>query len=613
MQQKSILAFSILLALAGSAHAQDAVTQPTIEVTASRVAETVDASLADVSVITRADIDASNAPDLLEVLRLQVGVDVVRTGGVGAQTNVFLRGGNSNHVLVLIDGVRVASANTGAFAWENLPLDSVERIEIVRGPRASYWGSDAIGGVIQIFTRKLTGPHLAAGYGSYRSADGSAGLGARDGSGGFSVQVGARHVGGFSATNPGICNGPDDPYCIYNPDANGAQYHGGTLSGDYKLGTQTLSASLLRSEGTQNFDNGASDGISHTLDQSIGAALEGDVTTAWHQRLALGTAREDISTPAFAAAYRSTREQAAWTNDVTVSGAQHFVAGFDAAHEHGVSIDLSGFGAPYERARDMTGAFAGWRVSDGAFDSELAGRYDHNSQFGGAFSGSAAGAWKFSDALRLTASFGTAFRAPDLNELYSPGYGGYYAGNPDLKAERSRTLELGAEWTPDANNRLAVHAISTRVHDLIDFAGGSTYQAVNIDRAAIDGVELTQNVRIDVWSLTNNVTVQNVRDADTGAQLLRRPKRKLSSLLERGFGERLSTGMEFIVVGPRQDVGGLVLPGYAMANLRADYRLNAAWRVGARLENLFNRSYELAQGYNTPGRSAYLTLTWSPR
>lgn len=612
MQQKSILAFSILLALAGSARAQDAVTQPTIEVTASRMTETVDASLADVSVITRADIDASNAPDLLEVLRLQAGLDVVRTGGPGAQTNVFLRGGNSNHVLVLIDGVRAASANTGAFAWENLPLDSVERIEIVRGPRASYWGSDAIGGVIQIFTRKLTGPHIAASYGSYRSADGSAGFGARDESGGFSVQVGARHVGGFSATNPGICNGPNDPYCIYNPDDNGAQYHGGVVSGDYKLGAQTLSANLFRSEGTQNFDNGASDGISHTLDQAIGAALEGDVTNAWHQRLALGTSREDIVTPAFADAYYSTREQASWTNDVTLSDLQHLVAGFDAVHERGVSIDTSGFGAPYVKARDINGVFAGWRVADGAFDSELAGRYDHNSQFGGAFSGSAAAGWKFSDALRLTASFGTAFRAPDLNELYSPGYGGYYAGNPDLKPERSRTLELGAEWTPDAANRLAVHAFSTRVHDLIDFSGGSTYQAINIDRAAVDGIELTQDWHAGPWSLTNNVTVQNARDADTGAQLLRRPKRKLSSLIERGFGERLSAGLEFIADNTRQDVGGVALPGYALVNLRADYRLDPAWRVGARLENVFDRDYELAHGYNTPRRSAYVNVTWSP-
>jgi len=583
-----------------------------MEVTASRVAETADASLADVSVIRRADIDASHAPDLLEVLRMQPGVDVVRTGGAGAQTNVFLRGGNSNHVLVLIDGVRVASANTGAFAWENLPLDSIERIEIVRGPRASYWGSDAIGGVIQIFTRQLSGPRAAASYGSYRSADGSAGFGARDTNGGFSVQVGARHVGGFSATNPGICNGPNDPYCIYNPDANGAQYHGGTLSGDYKLGTQTLSTSLLRSEGTQNFDNGASNGISHTLDQAIGLALEGDMTNAWHQRLALGTSREDIATPAFAAAYRSKREQAAWTNDLALSATQHLVTGFDAVHERGVSIDTSGFGAPYEKSRDINGIFAGWRASAGTFDSELAGRYDHNSQFGGAFSGSAAGGWKLGDALRLTASFGTAFRAPDLNELYSPGYGGYYAGNPDLKPERSRTFELGAEWTPDAANRVAVHAFSTRVHDLVDFSGGSTYQAINIDRAAIDGVELTHDWHSGPWSWTNNVTVQDARDTDTGAQLLRRPKRKFSSLLQRGFGERLSAGLEFVADGSRGDVGGITLPGYALANLRADYRLNAAWRLGVRLENLFDRSYELAHGYNTPGRSATVTVAWQP-
>lgn len=612
MSQKFILAFFILLASAGSVCAQDAALQPTVEVTASRVAETVDSSLADVSVITRADIDASNAPSLLEVLRLQAGVDVVRTGGLGTQTNVFLRGGNANHVLVLIDGVRVASSNTGAFAWENLPLDAVQRIEIVRGPRASYWGSDAIGGVIQIFTRKLTGPHIAASYGTYRDADGSAGFGARNENGGFSVQVGAHHVGGFSATNPGICNGPNDPYCIYNPDDNGAQYHGGTLSADYKLGAQMLSASVFRSTGTQNFDNGASDGISHTLDQAIGAALEGDVNSTWRQRLSLGTSREDLVTPAFAAAFRSTREQASWTNDLALSTAQHLIAGVDAVHERGISIDTSGFGAPYEMSRDVDGVFGGWRVSENLFDTELAARYDHNSQFGGAFSGSVAAGWKFSNALRLTASFGTAFRAPDLNELYSPGYGGYYAGNAELKPERSRTLELGAEWTPDAANRLAIHVFSTRVHDLVDFSGGSAYQAINIDRAAIDGVELTHGWHSGPWSLTNNVTIQNARDTNTGAQLLRRPKHKLSSLLERDFGERLSAGLEVFASANREDVGARTLAGYGLVNFRVDYRLNAAWRLGARLENLLDRDYELAHGYNTPGRSGYLTVTWQP-
>ena len=602
----STIPFCIGFALA--ARAQEASLQPTVEVTASRVAGTVDASLADVSIITRADIDASHAPDVLEVLRLQAGLDIVRTGGAGEQTNVFLRGTNSNHVLVLIDGVRVASSNTGAFAFENLPLDAVERIEIVRGPRASYWGSDAIGGVIQIFTRKLDAPHLAASHGSYRSADGSAGIGAWNDVGGFSVQVGARHVRGFSATNPGICSGPNDPYCIFNPDDDGMQNHNAVVQGAYRFGQQTLSASVFRNEGGNDFDQGHS----RTLDQAAGVNFEGPVTGDWQQRLSVGTSREDISTPAFASAYRSTREQASWTNDVALAANQHVIAGLDLVHDRGISIDTSGFGAPYDVSRNASGAFAGWRAQQGAFDGEVSGRYDHDNQFGSAFSGSGALGWKLDENLRLTASYGTAFRAPNLAELYSPGYGGYYAGNPALDPERSRTAELGLDWRIDSANRFGARAFATRVHDLVDFSGGDTFQAINIDRAAIDGVEFTHAWHSAEWSIDSNATLQNPRNTDSGAQLLRRPKRKFDSVIERGFGERFRAGVEFVASGKRDDVNAVTLPGYALLNLRASFLLGRDWRLGARLENAFDRFYELAHGYNTPGRSGYLELVWQP-
>ena len=617
MLQKSRFSISIALALAGVVvHAADerpVATQPTVEVTASRVAETTDASLADVSIITRADIDAAAAPDLLELLRLQVGMDVVRTGGAGEQTSVFLRGTNSNHVLVLIDGVRVASSNTGAFAFENLPLEAIERIEIVRGPRASYWGSDAIGGVIQVFTRKLQGPSVAASYGTYRSAAGSAGYGAWSDAGGFSVQLGERHVGGFSATNPGVCSSPNDPYCIFNPDDNGFQNHNAVLQGSYRLGAQTLSASALRSDGTQSFDNGSSDGISHTVDQAAGVNLEGDLSATWHHRLSIGTSREDIDTPAFADGYRSTREQVSWTNDVALAPTQHLIAGLDYVHDRGVSIDTSGFGAPYDVSRDNAGVFAGWRAQAGALDGDLSARYDHYDNFGSAVSGSLAGGWKLSDEMRVTASYGTAFRAPNLNELYSPGYGGYYAGNPELDPERSRTAELGLDWHLDAANRLSVRGFATRVHDLIDFSGGSTFQAINVDRAAIDGAELIHSWHAGEWSVDSNATLQDPRNQDSHTQLLRRPKQKLDSVIERRFGERLHGGVEFIASGKREDVGSVTLPGYAVVNLRAGYDLDATWRVGLRLENAFDRDYELAHGYNTPGRSGYLEVSWNPR
>ncbi len=612
MYQKILFAFSTFL-FSSLASADEAALQPTVEVTASRVAETVDASLADVSVITRAELEDSGAPDLMELLRLRAGIDVTRTGGAGEQTSVFVRGTNSNHVLVLIDGVRVASSNTGAFAFENLPLDAIERVEIVRGPRAAYWGSDAIGGVIQVFTRKLEGAALAAGYGTYRSADGSAGFGARSDQGGFSAQLGARHVGGFSATNAGICNGPNDPYCIFNPDDNGFQNHNLVVAGDYRLGTQTLSASGFRSVGTQNFDNGATDGISHTLDESIGANLDGPITDQWHQRLSIGTSREDIDTPAFSDGYRSTRQQVSWTNDVALTSAQHLIGGFDYVHDHGISIDTSGFGAPYDVTRENSGAFGGWRVTDGAFDSELSARYDHYDAFGSALSGSGAAGWRFSDAVRVSASYGTAFRAPNLNELFSPGFGGYYAGNPDLNPERSRSGEVALDWHVDDANRLQLRGFATRIHDLIDFSGGSTFEAINIDRAAIDGVEVIHDLHFGEWSVVSNATWQNPRNEDNDTQLVRRPKQKVDSVVERAIGDRLRAGVEWVASGRRDDINGIVLGGYALVNLRASYALADAWSVSLRLENAFDHGYELVHGYNTAGRSGFLEIRWQPR
>ncbi|WP_395643802.1 TonB-dependent receptor domain-containing protein [Rudaea sp.] len=611
MPQKSILFLAVGAALCGSvlfasvAQAQEAQLQPTIEVTASRVAQTVDASLASVSIITRADIEKTNAPDLIEVLRLQAGVDVARLGGAGTQTSVFLRGTNSNHVLVLVDGVRVASANTGAFAFENLPLDAVERIEIVRGPRASYWGSDAVGGVIQIFTRRLDGAHLAASAGSYGSADGSVGYGMQTDTWGVSAQAGGRHVDGFSASN--ALSGP----YVYNPDDNPMQNHNQVAQAWTRLGTQTLSASALRSVGTQSFDNGDfGPGISHTLDQAIGMNLEGAIRSDWQHRLSIGTTRTNIDTPAFGSAYRSTREQLSWTNDVAIAANQHLIAGIDYVHDRGRSLDAYA-GTQYDKTRDNTGVFAGWRAQADALDGEVSGRYDHNSDFGGEFSGSIAGGYQLTDGLRFVASYGTAFSAPTLSQLYSPGYGGYYAGNPLLDPERSRTGEVGLEWKIDSANRLDARAFTTRVRDLIDFSGGAMFQAININHAAIDGLELTHSLHAGAYSWTNTLTLQDPRNEDTDTQLLRRPRRKFSSVFDAQLNDAVSAGAEVVYAGRANDFGGK-LGAYAIVNLRASYVINPQWRLGARLENLGDRSYQLAYGYNTPGRSGYLTVSWSP-
>ncbi len=608
MFRVSVLSAALVAALtAPGARADEAQVQPAVQVTASRVAETVDATLADVSVITREDIDASSARDVLDLLRLEAGVDLYRTGGAGQQTSLFLRGTNSNQVLVLIDGVRASSQNTGAFAFEQLPLAAVERIEIVRGPRASYWGSDAIGGVIQIFTRKLDGPRVALGYGTYRDADGSAGIGHWNGADGYSVQVGARHVGGFSATNRGICNGPDDPYCTYDPDDDGYRNTNLAARGAYTLGEQILSAALFRSQGQVHFDQGYSD----VIEQTAGVSLEGPLGEHWSHRLSIGNAREDLDTPAYATLYLTRRSTLLWQNEFALGAGQRLVAGIDLVHDKGETRDTS-IGEPqYRDSRDDRAAFAGWRSTVGAFDGEVSLRHDDDSEFGGATTGSAALGWRFGDAWRAYASFGQGFRSPTLNEQFSPGYGGYFAGNPDLDPERSRSTEVGLEFTPGAGQRLKANLYSTRVRDLISFTGPND-QAENVARAKIDGAELGYRLDRGAWSAEANYTWEDARDGTTGAALLRRARNKASALVERRFGERFSAGAEIVYAGRREDVGAVGLPAYAIVNLRARYDIDRAWRLQARLEDLADRDYELVHGYDTPGRSGYVEIVWQP-
>ena len=607
MNRTSLILAAACAAQCGAARAEDMQTQPTVQVTASRVAETVDEALADVSVITREEIEASGARDAFDLLRLEAGIDVYRTGGAGQQTSLFLRGTNTNQVLVLIDGVRAAAATTGAYAFEQLPLDAVERIEIVRGPRASYWGSDALGGVIQVFTRRLDGPRVALGHGSYGDAAGSAGIGHWNGDDGYSVQAGARRVDGFSATNPGICTGPDDPFCSWNPDDDAFRKASLAARAAHRFGSQLLSGSLLHSQGQSEFDQGHSD----IIQQVAGLDLEGELAANWSHRLAFGHNREDLQTPAFGAHYRTRRNSLLWQNEIRLDDHQRVVAGLDLVREEAEVRDTFSGTPRYRDSRDNRAAFAGWRAAWGSLDAEVALRRDHDSAFGGATTGSLAIGWRATERLRLRASVGQGFRSPSMNDLYDPGYGGWFAGNPQLDPERSRSSELGLEWRASDAQRVGFGVHSTRVRDLVSFTGPQN-QAENIARAAIDGAELTWRFDAGTWTASANWTWQDARDADSGSRLLRRPRQKGSALVEQGFGEHLRVGLELFHNGRREDVGGLQLDAYTLLNLRARWTLSDAWSLGARIENLNDRDYELVRGYNTPGRSGFIDLVWTP-
>lgn len=578
-----------------SADADRTTAQSPIVVTASGYAETVDASLATVSVIDRAEIERAQAPDLLSVLRLQAGVDIARTGGAGQATSVFLRGSNSNHVLVLIDGVRVSSTLSGAFDFAHLPIAEIERIEIVRGPRAAIWGSEAIGGVIQIFTRTPQRFVARIGYGSHDTSTANASFALRGERGTIGATVGQDRTDGISAQNAAGFS--------FDPDRDRYRNRHGSVHAETQLGSQTLGLRTLRTEAEVDFDQGRS----RVDDTSAALVLSGNLTRHWRHRLTLAASGDDLVTPVFFSRFESRRQTLDWQQQLGLGADAELNFGLSGVHERGRDIDTFASSASIRRSRDNGAVYLGYRRALGDHDLEATVRRDENSEFDGETTAQFAWGWQLSDALRFSANYGEGFRAPNLNEQFSPGFGGLFNGNSALNPERSRSAELGLRWQAGAGQSIAVHAFRTRIRDLISFTGGDTFQAENINRAGIDGLEVEHQWQHDGLTWQNSLTVQNPENRATGATLLRRPKRKLAGSLDYTLGAGWSVGADWLIASQRQDFAAR-LPGYGVANVHAAYAFDPRWRIEARLDNLFDRRYELASGFNTPDRSVLVAV-----
>ncbi len=580
----------------------------TTVVTASRAVETVDATLATVSVLERDDIERSQAQSLHDLLRLQAGIDLARSGGAGGATSLFLRGSNSNHVLVLVDGVRVSSFNTGALDWTNLPVSQIERIEIVRGPRAAYWGSDAIGGVVQVFTRRLDGAVASAQAGSYGTRRVQAGWGMQGERVRLGAQVADERSDGFSAQN-------EDGFGFF-PDDDGLDQRSVTVNAGIDLGGHSLEARVFRADSDAEFDNGEAEAsfgpaVSEARTQSVALTLAGALAPRWRHQLVLADGRDDLETPISGSAFWTRRQSVDWQHDVALGGRNTMLFGVNWLDEEGFAD--SGFGDPYGGERDNAAAYLGWRGGAGPVDAELVGRYDDNSDFGGESTGSAALGWRVGPRLRLVASAGEGFRAPNLNELYSPGFGGLFAGNPELGPERSRSYEAGADLGLGGAGALRLRAFRTRITDLISFTGGGVSQAENIARVRIDGVEAEYDWRAGPWQVQASATVQDPETRDSGETLLRRAKRKAALAVDRRFGDDWQAGLEALAVGSRRDAGfpvAIDLGGYALVNARAAWSPAPQWSIELRADNLADRDYTEINGFNTPGRSYFLGLRW---
>ena len=549
--------------------------------------------MASVSVISREEIRRSAAEDLLELLRLQAGVDIVRSGPAGSQTSLFLRGSNSDHVLVLIDGIRVASPHTGAYAWELLPLAQIQRVEIVRGPRASVYGSDAIGGVIQIFTRRDPGGTVRATGGSFGSFEVEGGHGWVSDQGRHSFHGAWRRSDGFSAQNPGGFS--------FDPDKDGFESVSAGASGEFDFVTGQLGYRILASRTDTEFDQGES-----RARQALGALIWSDrISAIWAYELQASYLDDELDSDYgfFNSAFDAKRFNVGWLNQLQL-GDGDLRAGLEYLDEKGVSD------GNYEARRDNRAGYANWDRAFGRARVQLGSRLDDNSQFGSQWTWQAAVGLDVGQSGRISAQAGTAFRAPDLGELYSPGFFGFYAGNPDLEPETSETTELNyiQEW--GKGTHLTLSAYRTDVDQLIAFSGFN-FGAVNIDKVTLRGLEAEIQHRGQLWSLRANLTLQDTEDASTGMALLRRPEEKASVSIDRNFAQGGWLGMDWFASGSRLDFGGVTLPGYGLISVRGGWSLSRALTAQWRVENLLDIFYEPAAGYNASGRAVFFSLDWA--
>jgi vitamin B12 transporter len=602
-------------------------TLQTVVVTATRTAITENDALSSVTVITRDDIDRLQPNSVLDLLTGLPGVSIAQTGGIGSQSSIYVRGTNPTHVLVMIDGVRIGSVSIGLPALEQIPVDAIDRIELVRGPRASLYGSDAIGGVIQIFTRHgqpnggVT-PSVSMTGGSHGYVNGEAGVSGGDSHLWYNASLGGEYTGGIpscrmGAAELGVACFVDDPrndaYRNWNGLANvGYRWDNGT----------ELAFDWLRSKSNLEYAGSPYGGNDAVEEQVVaGARLSFSPLGPWKVTLSASQSRDDDDTfyqgsyfgayyPRMATGYfDSRRNQASWQNDITLATNQLLSVGVDYSQEHIYSdTDFT------QTTRGDTGVFALYQGTFGQNEVQISGRHDHNDQFGNHDTGSAAWGYHFDQGPVLSVSYGTAFHAPTFDDLYYPAFGGVPTANPNLQPETSRSAEIGLTQQLNGWN-WGVNAYQTRISDLITL--NEAFIPFNTSRAVIRGIEGQFGFSVYDWRVQSYLTLMQPKDdspgPDNGNLLQRRAKDTGRVDIDRNFG-KFGVGATFFASGHRYDdeANTYRMGGYATTDLRASYTFAPGWQVQAKLANVFDHNYETAYYYNQLGRTWYLTLRYSP-
>lgn len=592
------LSFAIASAFPALAIAQVAL--PPVVVTAARVEQRVDDSFVAVTVLQRSDIEAAQVPDIVTLLRQQPGIEIVQLGGYGTQASVFMRGAESRHTLVLMDGVPLSSLSFSLAPLEHLMLSNVERIEIARGNLSSLYGSSALGGVIQIFTTgKVQGLQGSASVGaaSHDTRALKAALAHRVGGASFGVDVAQLRAKGFNATDQAVLTGT-------NADRDG--YRNETFGGfvSYEQGPWGGELRLRRAQGRSEYDSQF--GPADQPDESkfrvdIASLALRHKTEAVSNELRASTSEDDLRAEVTAFPYfvTSRAETIAWNGQWVVSQGHRVSGGVEQVKSR---IDSDTLYATTRRTQDT--ARAGYEGQTGPHQWQLNLRHDSYSEFGDATTGLVGYGYQITSAVRASATYSTGFSAPTFNDLFYP-----FGGNPDLKPERAINREIALAYDESAvSARVTVFDNSYR--DLI--ANDALFNRVNIGRARVKGVEVAAALTLGAVRLTPSATYQDPKDESTDTLLPRRA-RKLFSLSASTDVSGFAIGADLRGSGGRYDRPGNSRPleRYVTLDLRLRKQLTPSLALQAAVRNVADADYVTAYGYQQAGRVGSLTLSYA--
>ena len=602
-------------------------------VTATRTPISKNNVIADVTTISSEDIERAGSSSLPELLQRQPGIEISNLGGPGKVSTIGIRGTSSTHSIVLVDGIRLSAATTGFSAIEHIPLSQIEKIEIVRGPASSLYGQDAIGGVIQIFTKKgIDGfkPYVDIGYGSYNTSNFKSGVRAGNNQTTYAINFAAMNSDGFSAFVPNPANAANSK----NLDKDGYKNYSLSSSLSHKINQDyEIDLQYFLSKGKNQFDNRFAN-FSPSFHgnyrneiklETYAMNIKGQINKAWQSSIKLSqstdkyldlqklnnfTFEDDANLKDL---YKTTQDQLSWQNNVALPRGSITLL-YDFLKQRIKTTDV------YEKTqRTNHGVMVGYSLIEDKHNFQSNFRKDFNSVYEDAVTGNIGYAYSIDPNWTIASSYGTAFVSPSFNFLYSLA-DSFALGNPNLKPEKSKNIEGSIRYKDDSGS-MSLTMFQNKIDDFIIYTApaeaGSRTSTQNLNKAEIQGLTISGDQFFGHFQIKGSATGQSAKNEDTDKYLPRRASLIGNINLNYYIGN-WNIGVEETFSGKRfDDKENIVnLSGYALTNIVTDYKINDKLKLNLRLNNVLDKDYSLAaEGrsgfkYQTPGRSLFANLRY---